>query len=663
MLLKNSDVMDTCEIKARGAAVTPPKRSPAASDVAPASRAATTEQLKIVIVGHVDHGKSTFVGRLFHDTGSLPEGKLEQLQAIAARRGVPFEWANLMDALQSERDQNITIDTAQIWFHTTKRQYVIIDAPGHKEFLKNMVTGAANAEAALLLIDAHEGVQENSRRHGYLLNLLGIRQVAVLVNKMDLVNHSHERFQSIEKEYRAWLKTIGLEPKIFIPIAAKNGDNIASRSANMPWWTGPTVLQTLDEFKVSEPPDNQPLRMPIQDVYRFDERRILAGRVEAGSIKVGDRLVFSPTNKVSVVKTIERWSAPSSNSAVAGESIGVTLQEQIFVERGVVAALESDPPYELSSFKARLFWLGRRPLEKGKAYKLKLATQEAECFIESIDKVIDASTLETVSAEAPVCVRRHEVAELTIHTKKPVAFDVHADVASLGRFVIVDGYDVSGGGIIAPGNYPRRTHGGSKSENIFWSRGKVTASQREARNGHAGCVLWLTGLSSAGKSTIATELERELFNLGRHAYALDGDNIRHGLGSDLGFSPEDRAENIRRIGEVAKLFADAGVICVTAFISPYRADRDSVRKILPAGKFVEVYVNAPLDVCEKRDPKGLYAKARANEIKEFTGVSAPYEAPAKPEIEIHTDKSTVAESVAIILDYLNMRDSESEISI
>src|SRR5215831_533592 len=285
--------------------------------------APAAEQLKIVIVGHVDHGKSTFVGRLFHDTGSLPEGKLEQLQKIAERRGVPFEWANLMDALQSERDQNITIDTAQIWFHTKKRQYVIIDAPGHKEFLKNMVTGAAHAEAALLLIDAHEGIQENSRRHGYLLNLLGIRQIAVLVNKMDLEYYSEIRFRQIESEYRAWLGSIDVEPKIFIPIAAKHGDNIALCSPNTPWWKGPTVLETLDEFSVTEPPKNQPLRFPIQDVYRFDERRILAGRVEAGAIKVGDRLVFSPTNKVSTVKTIERWHAPPTDTASAGESIGV----------------------------------------------------------------------------------------------------------------------------------------------------------------------------------------------------------------------------------------------------------------------------------------------------------------------------------------------------
>ncbi len=626
---------------------------------------APSEQLKIVIVGHVDHGKSTFVGRLFNDTGSLPDGKLEQLQKIAERRGVPFEWANLMDGLQAERDQNITIDTAQIWFQTKRRQYVIIDAPGHKEFLKNMITGAANAEAALLLIDASEGVQEQSRRHGYLLNLLGIRQIAVLVNKMDLVGYSQERFDQIEKEYREFLQSLDVTPKVFIPIAAKHGDNIASISKNMPWWKGATVVDTLDQFNVTDLPLNQPLRFPIQDVYRFDERRILAGRIESGSIKVGDKLIFAPTNKTSTVKTIERWNAARSESASAGESIGVTLTEQIFVERGAIAALETDPPYELTRFKARLFWLGREPFRKGRAYKLKLATQEIDCEIEDISKIIDASTLETVQREGKeLRVGRHEVAELTLKTKRPVAFDAHSEIVATGRFVIVDGFEVSGGGIVAADNYPRRSSDTlHKSENIYWSHGEVTSQQRALRNGHNGCVIWLTGLSGSGKSTISTELERELFNLGKHVYVLDGDNVRHGLCSDLGFSPEDRKENIRRVGEVAKLMADAGTIVITAFISPYRSDRDMVRKITPPGQFVEVFINAPLEVCEKRDPKGLYAKARANEIKEFTGISAPYETPENAELEIRTDKLTVAESVAQIAEYLDIRDADTMVSI
>jgi bifunctional enzyme CysN/CysC len=625
---------------------------------------AFTEQLKIVIVGHVDHGKSTFVGRLFHDTGSLPEGRLEQLRKAAERRGLPFEWANLMDALQSERDQNITIDTTQIWFHTHKREYVIIDAPGHKEFLKNMVTGAASAEAALLLIDVNEGVQENSRRHAYLLNLLGIRQIVILVNKMDLRGYSQECFNGIEKEYRVFLRTIGVEPKSFIPIAARHGDNIASLSANMPWWNGPTVLKALDEFRISERPEARPLRFPVQDVYRFDDRRILAGRIESGAMKVGDRLIFCPSNKVSTVKTIERWNTPEKNSAEAGESIGVTLTEQIFVERGAVAAHESLPPYVLTRFKARLFWLGKSPLQKGLAYKLKLATQEVECQIDSIENVIDASTLESVKRENDGArVARHEVAELYLRTRRPIAFDAYTEVSVTGRFVIVDGFDISGGGVIVDDGYPRRTADSQhKSENIYWSRGKVTAQQRAMRSGHPGYVVWLTGLSGSGKSTISVELERELFNQGKHAYVLDGDNMRHGLNSDLGFSPEDRKENIRRIGEVAKLFADAGIVCVTAFISPYRADRDMVRRIMPDGRFIEVYVNAPIEVCEQRDPKGLYAKARAGVIKEFTGISAPYEPPTRSEIELRTDKLTVAESVASIIEFIQLRGEDGAIA-
>jgi bifunctional enzyme CysN/CysC len=621
------------------------------------------EQLKIVIVGHVDHGKSTFVGRLFNDTGSLPEGKLEQLQAAAKRRGTPFEWANLMDALQSERDQNITIDTAQIWFRTQKRQYVIIDAPGHKEFLKNMVTGAANAEAALLLIDANEGVQEQSRRHGYLLNLLGIRQIVVLVNKMDLQNYAQARFEQIEAEYRAFLKTVGVEPRGFIPISARHGDNIASRGANMAWWGGPTVLEALDDFQTPEPATHQPLRLPIQDIYRFDERRILAGRVESGALKVGDRLIFAPSNKISTVKTIERWNAPAAERAEAGESIGITLTEQIFVERGAVAALETAPPYELNRFKARLFWLGREPFRKGRSYKLKLATQEVDCEIESIERLLDSSTLETI-VRTEAFVGRNEVAELTLRARRPVAFDVHSDIIATGRFVIVDGWEVAGGGIVAADNYPRRTADRlQKSHNIYWSQGKVNSEQRALRNGHRGRVIWLTGLSASGKSTIATDLERELFNMGRHVYVLDGDNMRHGLCSDLGFSPKDRKENIRRVGETAKLFAAAGNICITAFISPYRSDREMVRQIMEPGKFVEVYCNAPLEVCEARDPKGLYAKARAHQIKDFTGISAPYEPPERAELELATDKLTAAESVARIIEYLQEQEDYGEISI
>lgn len=612
------------------------------------------EQIKIVILGHVDHGKSTLVGRLLHDTGSLPEGRLEQLQQAAQRRGFPFEWANLMDALQAERDQNISIDTAQIWFRTPKRRYVIIDTPGHHEFLKNMVTGAAQAEAALVVIDAQEGIQENSRRHGFLLEFLGLRQLVVLVNKMDLLNYSPERFRTLETDYRAWLQQIGLPSRLFIPISARHGDNLAAPSRHMPWWKGPTVVEALDQLEAARPPADQPLRFPIQDVYRFDQRRILAGRVESGRLQIGDRLVFVPSYKISTVKTIERWNGPARGFAEAGESIGITLAEQVFVERGAVGAPESAPPYALTSFRARVFWLGKQPFAPGRNYRLKLATQEATCQIEKVERVIDAATLQPIERPGAPCVQRHEAAELTLRTKKPVAFDTITEVAATGRFVIVDGFDLAGGGVILADSYPRRTADSlHKSPNIYWTAGRVTAAQRAVSHGHAGRVVWLTGLSCSGKTTIAAELERELFERGKLVYVLDGDNVRHGLCADLAFSPGDRRENIRRVGEVARLFADAGVICVTAFISPYRADRDAIRRILPPGQFVEVYLHVPLEVCEQRDSKGLYAKARAGEIRDFTGVNAPYEPPMQPEIELPTAQLSVGECVSRIIGFLS----------
>lgn len=624
-----------------------------------------TEQLKIVIVGHVDHGKSTLVGRLFYDTGSLPDGKYEKIKAACEHRGMPFEWAFLMDGLQAERDQNITIDTAQIWFRTPKRQYVIIDAPGHKEFLKNMVTGAASAEAALLLIDASEGVQEQSRRHGFLLSLLGVRQVAVVVNKMDLKGYSDKVFKSIENEYRAFLAQLGVTPKLFIPISASNGDNVASRSKHMPWYNGPTVLEALDQFQVAQPVQNLPLRFPIQDVYRFDARRILAGRVESGTLKVGDRILFSPRNKISTIKSIENWPGSPRESANAGESVGIILTEQIFVERGQIGSGEHDAPIEADVFNAKLFWLGRQNLEVGRKVKLKLTTTEVECQIQSIEKLIDASTLAEIDVKSRPHIARNDVAEVTVRTKTPIALDNYERIVPTGRFVIVDKHMVCGGGVISKGQYPDRRDvlSGVKSQNIFWSKSKIDRPAREQRNKHKGAIIWLTGLSGAGKSTIATELERELFAMGLHTYILDGDNIRHGLSANLGFSPEDRTENIRRVGEVARLLMDAGVLVITAFISPYRDDRRLARSLVNEGDFVEVYVNAPVEVCEERDPKGLYKKARAGEIPNFTGISAPYEPPETAEIIVHTDQQTASECVTQIIDFLKKQHIEEDWSI
>jgi bifunctional enzyme CysN/CysC len=410
----------------------------------------------------------------------------------------------------------------------------------------------------------------------------------------------------------------------------------------------------LDTFEPPKALNELPLRFPVQDVYRFDNRRIIAGRIEAGSLKVGDTLIFSPNNKTSVVASIETWEAPPKNSAVAGESIGITLTEQIFVERGHVASHEIDAPIESNRFKARLFWMGRNNLKIGERYKLKLTTQELDAEIVSIEQIIDASTLENV-AEGRDYIARNDVAEVIIQTRGALVMDNADRNSIMGRFVIVDQRQVAGGGIIHGGVYADRTR--VKSQNIYWSDGAVTAARRVLRNGHKGAVIWLTGLSGSGKSTISHELERELFNVNMQTYILDGDNIRHGLNCNLGFSPEDREENIRRVAEVARLMADAGLVVVTAFISPYRQDRRRAREIALEGghDFIEIYVDAPVEVCEQRDTKGLYKKARAGEIKEFTGISAPYEAPDSAEITVHTDRQSIAESVAQIIEIVRPR--------
>ena len=610
---------------------TAPTSTPDSSDL---------QRLRVVFVGHVDHGKSTLIGRIFYDTKSLPDGKIEQIQAACREEGMEFEYSFLLDSLLEEQEQNITIDTTQIQFKTARRPYVIIDAPGHKEFLKNMITGAASADAAVLLIAANEGVREQSRRHGYLLSLLGIRQVVVAVNKMDLVNYSEQVFNDVVAEYKIFLAQIGLEARQFVPISARNGANVASSGLeSMPWYDGPSITDMLDIFEPPKPVHDMPLRFPVQDVYRFDDRRIIAGRIESGTLRVGDTLVFSPNNKTSVVASIEVWSAPEKTVAVAGESIGITLTEQIFVERGHIASHEEDAPIESNRFKARLFWMGRRNLAVGERYRLKLATQEIDAEVVSIEKIIDASTLDTV-AEGRQHIAKNDVAEITIQTRGALVMDNADRNPIMGRFVIVDSRLVAGGGIIFGGVYSDR--GKVKSQNIFWSEGDVTAGHRAARNGHKGAVIWLTGLSGSGKSTISQALERELFNANMHTCVLDGDNVRHGLNSNLGFSPEDREENIRRVAQVARLMADAGLISITAFISPYRADRRRAREIaLESGvDFIEVFVDAPLEVCEQRDTKGLYKKARAGEIAEFTGISAPYEAPEDAEVVVHTDRES-----------------------
>ncbi|MEP6955697.1 MAG: adenylyl-sulfate kinase, partial [Chthoniobacterales bacterium] len=491
-----------------------------------------------------------------------------------------------------------------------------------------------------------------SRRHGYLLSLLGIRQVIVVVNKMDLVGFSTDAFEEIEREYREFLAPLGITPRCFIPAAARSGANVATRAADhLAWYGGPTLLEALDQLDTTTAPLDQPLRFAVQDVYRFDERRIIAGRIESGALRVGDQLLFSPTNQTSTIASIETWQGTPPDEAIAGDSIGLTLREQIFVERGSVGSLQADAPVSVNRFRAELFWLAETPLRKGAHYTLRLATQEVPCQVVAIEQIMDSSTLAVREGEADE-IARYEVGRVTLQSRVPLVLDNHDRVPSLGRFVLIVDGRISGGGIVFGAVYTTRT--ATKSKNIFWSEGRITAQTRAVQNGHRGAVVWLTGLSGAGKSTIAQALEAELFARGMHTYVLDGDNIRHGLNSNLGFSPEDRFENIRRVGQVAKLMADAGTVAITAFISPYRADRSRAREIALEAKadFVEVFVDAPLRVCEARDPKQLYKKARAGQIRDFTGIDAPYEQPEDPEITVRTDEQTVEESVAAILEQL-----------
>ncbi|HCR85854.1 MAG TPA: adenylyl-sulfate kinase, partial [Alphaproteobacteria bacterium] len=588
------------------------------------------EQMKIVIVGHVDHGKSTLIGRLFHDTDSLPDGKVDAIKASCQKRGMPFEYSFLMDALQAERDQGITIDTTQLWFKTQKRNYVIIDAPGHKEFLKNMISGAASSEAAVLVIDAKEGVKEQSKRHGYLLSLLGVKQIAVAVNKMDLVGYSEEKFKEIEAEYRAYLKQIDVEPTFIIPISGREGDHIITKSDNMKWYKGPSILEALDLFKPKPTLEALDLRLPVQDVYKFDERRIIAGRIESGQIKVGDEIIFSPSNRVVKVNSIESWPEKPNQSAQAGQSIGITLSEQIFAERGQVVSHKKNAPVLTNVFRGKIFWLGDNPIKEGNKYIIKINTSELHAEVKKIEKVIDTGELDIKNDLKEVA--KNSVAEVVFRIRGVAALDEYAANEKTGRFVIIENFRTVGGGIIdLKGFVDQRIKTDPKSENLTPVNAQIDPARRAMLNGHKGGVLWFSGLSGSGKSTLAVALQQKLFEKGYQVFVLDGDNIRTGLNSDLGFEPKDRSENIRRVGEVAALFANSGTIVITAFISPYKSDRDKAR-IASGDHYHSIYIKADVETCKKRDPKGLYKKAIAGEIKQFTGVSDKFEEPENADL-------------------------------
>ena len=597
----------------------------------------TRPQVRIVIVGHVDHGKSTLVGRLLHETGSLPEGKLEMLKAVSARRGMPFEWSFLLDALQTERDQGITIDTTQIRFRTRSRDVVLIDAPGHAEFLRNMITGAAQADAALLIIDALEGVRDQTRRHGYLLHLLGIRQVAVVVHKMDRVDFSAARFQEIRTEISAHLAGLGVTPSAVIPISARDGDGVVMQTPRVGWYNGPSVVEALDALEPARPLEQQGLRLPVQAIYKFDDRRIIAGRIESGSLRAGDEIVIMPAGKIAKIRSVESWPlSPPGGPQTAGRSVGITLDRELFVERGDVIAHVGNSPRDTRRIRARIFWLHDKPLSKGDQILVRLGTRETRAAVVAIEKAIDPGELSSTEARS---IARNHVGEIDLSLLQPIAADPHAANPRTGRLVIEVNGRIAGGGLVLSVDAGQR----AVPIDIVPVESALRSDERSARYRHNGAVIWLTGLPGSGKSTLARALERRLFGIGGSPILLDGDTLRAGLNGDLGFSALDRSENIRRLAEVATHLARNGHIAIVAAVSPGADDRAAARRIADTA-FREIHVATPIAVCESRDPKGHYAKARAGALPGFTGIGSDYQPPVAAELTIDTSKSPVPDA-------------------
>ena len=608
------------------------------TSASPATPNGTTRpQVRIVIVGHVDHGKSTLVGRLLHETGSLPEGKLEMLQAVSARRGMPFEWSFLLDALQTERDQGITIDTTQIRFRTNSRDIVLIDAPGHAEFLRNMITGASQADGAVLIIDALEGVRDQTRRHGYLLPLLGIKQVAAVVNKMDRVDFAAARFDEISAEISAHLTGLGVTPAAIIPISARDGDGVAARTPRISWYDGPTVVEALDALEPARPLAQLPLRLPVQAIYKFDDRRIVAGRIESGDLAAGDEIVIMPAGKIAKIRTVESWPVtPIKRRQGAGRSVGITLDRELFVERGDIIAHAGASPRDTRRLRARIFWLHDKPLSKGDQILVRLGTREARASVVAIEKAVDPGELSSAENKA---IARNHVGEIDISLAQPIAADAYADNPRTGRLVVEVSGRIAGGGLVLSVDAGQR----AVPVDIVPVESALRPDERSARYRHNGAVIWLTGLPGAGKSTLARALERRLFSRGGSPILLDGDTLRAGLNGDLGFSSADRSENIRRLAEVATHLARNGHIAIVAAVSPAREDRAAARRIADSS-FREIYVATPAEVCESRDPKGHYAKARAGALKGFTGIGNDYEAPTQSELTLDTSTRSVTEA-------------------
>ncbi|HKX79672.1 MAG TPA: sulfate adenylyltransferase subunit CysN [Novosphingobium sp.] len=603
--------------------------------------------LRFITCGSVDDGKSTLIGRLLYDSKMIFEDQLDALAADSRKvgtQGQEIDFALLVDGLAAEREQGITIDVAYRFFNTEKRKFIVADTPGHEQYTRNMVTGASTADLAVILIDARKGVLVQTRRHSYLAHLIGIRNIVLAVNKMDLVDYSQEVFDRIVADYTQFAKSIGIGHFVPMPISGFKGDNIIGPSDNTPWYTGPSLIEHLETVEVNSAIDAaKPFRLPVQWVNRPNlDFRGFSGLVAGGSVKPGDAIRVLPQGKTSTVTRIVTLDG-DLNEAVAGQSVTLCFADEIDCSRGSVIAAADAPPEVADQFETTIVWMNDEPMTVGRGYWLKLGTQMVTATVHAPKYKVDVNTMEHLAAKS---LELNEIGVAEIVTDRPVVFESYADNRTLGGFILIDKMTNA---TVAAGmlHFSLR-----RAQNVHWQALDIGRRQHADLKNQKPAVLWFTGLSGSGKSTIANLVEKQLYRMNRHTFLLDGDNVRHGLNKDLGFTEADRIENIRRVGEVAKLMADAGLIVITAFISPFRAERKMVRAMLPEGEFIEVFIDTPLEVAEARDVKGLYKKARSGDLKNFTGIDSPYESPENPEIRIDTGNMTPDEAATLIVDTL-----------
>jgi bifunctional enzyme CysN/CysC len=603
------------------------------------------DMLRFITCGSVDDGKSTLIGRLLYDAKMVFEDHLDTLESDSKKQGTQgqeIDFALLVDGLAAEREQGITIDVAYRFFTTEKRKFIVADTPGHEQYTRNMVTGASTADLAVILIDARKGVLVQTRRHSYLCNLLGIKNIVLAVNKMDLVDYDEATYNQILADYRAFATEIGIEDFTAIPLSGLKGDNITARSDTMPWYSGDSLIDHLESVPVaSTVRQDAAFRLPVQWVNRPNlDYRGFAGQIASGTVKPGDAVRVLPSGKTSTVKTVSLFDQ-DLDEAIAGQSVTVTLTDEVDCSRGDVLATADTPPQVADQFEATVVWMDDEAMKPGRGLWLKLASQQVTATLQAPKHEINVNTMEQLAAKT---LELNSIGVVEVTTDRPLVFESFADNPALGGFILIDKLTnrTVGAGML---HFSLR-----RAQNVHWQAVDITREDHAVMKNQAPRVLWFTGLSGSGKSTIANEVEKQLHLMNRHTFLLDGDNIRHGLNKDLGFTETDRIENIRRIGEVAKLMADAGLVVLTAFISPFKAERQIVRDMLPEGEFIEIFVDTPLDVAEKRDVKGLYKKARAGELKNFTGIDSPYEPPLAPEITVNTVEMTPQEAALHIID-------------